>query len=85
MSYHVYILQSDTDGSYYVGSTQDIDERLLRHNEGRSKYTKSRRPWALVHTEKFPSRSEAVKRENQIKSRKSRKFIEKLVGASRQS
>ncbi len=85
MSYYVYIIQSAVDDSYYVGSTQDIEARLLRHNQGRSKYTKARRPWVLVHTEKFPSRSEAVKRENQIKARKSRKFIEKLVTASRQS
>jgi len=83
MSYHVYILQSEADGSYYVGSTQDLDARVHRHNEGRSKYTKTKRPWELVHTEKFPSRSDAVKRENQIKARKSRKFIEKLVRASR--
>ena len=83
MSYHVYILQSEADGSYYVGSTQDLDARVHRHNEGRSKYTKTKRPWELVHTEKFPSRSDAVKRENQIKARKSRKFIEKLVRSSR--
>ena len=79
MSYHVYILQSATDGSYYVGSTQDLDARVQRHNEGRSKYTKTKRPWELVHTEEFSSRSEAVRRENQIKARKSRKDIEGLV------
>jgi putative endonuclease len=85
MSYHVYILQSDSDGSYYVGSTQDLNERLQRHNEGRSKYTKAKRPWQLVFHEEYPDRSSAVKRELQIKSRKNRKFIERLVEASRQS
>ena len=85
MNYHVYILQSEIDGSYYVGCTQDLDARIARHNQGRSKYTKARRPWRLVFQESLPDRSSAVKREHQIKSRKSRKFIEKLVRASRQS
>lgn len=32
MVYYVYILQSEKDGSYYIGSTQDVTERLHRHN-----------------------------------------------------
>ena len=38
--YVVYILQSEKDNSFYVGSTQDIDMRLERHNSGGSRYTK---------------------------------------------
>ena len=71
------------DGSYYVGSTQDLHPRLERHNEGRSKYTKAKRPWELVYTEEFPDRSSAVKRESEIKGRKRRAFIEELVRTSR--
>jgi len=83
MGYHVYILQSTVDGSYYVGSTQDLNERLDRHNQGRSKYTKSKRPWQLVYHEKYPERSSAMKREKEIKGRKSTHFIESLVRTSR--
>jgi putative endonuclease len=64
MVYFVYILQSLKDGSYYVGSTQDLDERINRHNGGRSKYTKAKRPWKMVYHEEFPDRSSALKREN---------------------
>jgi len=85
MSYHVYILQSEVDDCYYVGSTQDIEARLVRHNQGRSKYTRGKRPWKLVFRESHPDRSSAIKREKQIKSRKSRKYIRGLVQASRQS
>ncbi len=85
MRYHVYIIQSELDGSYYVGSTQDVEARLTRHNQGRSKYTKPKRPWCLVYQESHPDRSSAVKRELQIKNRRSRKYIEGLVRASRQS
>jgi putative endonuclease len=70
MTYYVYIIQSFKDGSYYIGSTQNLEERFQRHNEGRSKYTKLKRPWDLVYYEEHPSRSSAVKRENEIKRRK---------------
>ena len=83
MPYFVYILQSLKDGSYYVGSTQDLDSRLERHNQGRSQYTKPKRPWQLVYSEEHPDRSSAVKRENQIKRRKDKEFIEALIRTSR--
>ena len=85
MSYYVYILRSFKDGTYYVGSTQDLHSRIERHNQGRTKYTKPKRPWKLVYHEEHPDRSSAVKRELEIKKRKSRNFIEKLVRTSRQS
>jgi len=44
MPYFVYILQSIKDKTYYVGSTQDLDSRLERHNQGRVAYTKPKRP-----------------------------------------
>ncbi|MBN1106301.1 MAG: GIY-YIG nuclease family protein [Deltaproteobacteria bacterium] len=66
----------------YVGSTQDLTERLERHNQGRSKYTKGKRPWELVHQETFPDRSSATRRERAIKFRKDKGFIESPVGGS---
>ena len=83
MAYFVYILQSLKDRSYYIGSTQDLSSRIERHNQGRSKYTKAKRPWELVYSEEFPDRASAVNRENEIKSRKRRSFIEDLVRTSR--
>jgi len=84
MSCFVYILRSKKDGSYYVGSTQDINERLLRHNQGRTNHTRARRPWEFLYCEEFPDRSGAMKRENEIKRRKSKDYIESLVRTSRQ-
>ena len=85
MKYFVYIIESLKDGSFYVGSTQDLSKRMERHNRGRSKYTKSRKPWELVYTEEYPDRSSAVLREKEIKARKSKEFIERLVRTSRQT
>jgi putative endonuclease len=83
MPFYVYIIQSEYDGTYYIGSTQNLPDRLERHHQGRSKYTKAKRPWKLAYSEEHPDRSSAVKRENQIKSRKSKHFIETLVRTSR--
>jgi len=85
MAYFIYIPRSLKDGSYYTGSTKDLIVRLERHNQGRTKYTKSKRPWELIHHEKYTDRSSAIKREQDIKNRKSKHFIESLVRTSRQT
>ncbi len=79
MAYYVYILRSFKDGTYYVGSTQDLESRIKRHNQGRTKYTKPKRPWELVYHEKHPDRSGAMKREYAIKRKKSKDYIKSLI------
>ena len=79
MSYYLYILESLKDKTYYVGSTHNLNDRLKRHNEGRVKYTKPRRPWKLVYFEEHLDRSSAVKRETVIKAHKRKGFIEALI------
>ena len=79
MPYYVYILQSQTDDSYYIGTTNDLSDRIERHNQGRSKYTKHRRPWELVYVEEHSDRSSAMKREYAVKRRKSKDYITKLI------
>ncbi|MBN1339039.1 MAG: GIY-YIG nuclease family protein, partial [Bacteroidales bacterium] len=54
------IIYSESSCRYYVGSTQDIQERLRRHNEGHSKSTRSGRPWRMVCFFSFPDRAEAM-------------------------
>lgn len=75
----MYILQSEKSGRYYIGSTDDLIKRLIRHNKGYSRYTKDRGPFRLVYKEDFETRSEAKKREYYMKSLKSRIAIEKLI------
>ena len=75
----VYIVEC-ADGSYYTGYTTDIQRRLNEHNysfKRGAKYTRSRRPVKLVHSEEFPTRSKALKREHAIKklSRKKKQLI----------
>jgi putative endonuclease len=56
-----------------------MDDRLLRHNSGRSKYTKIGIPWQLVYLEEFKNKTEAYRRELEIKKKKSRNYIERLI------
>lgn len=67
-SFVVYILEC-SDRTLYCGSTNDLEKRLHEHNEGRNgaKYTRGRRPVRLVYQEPCPTRSDALKREREIK------------------
>ncbi len=65
--YYVYILRC-CDGSYYVGSTENLQERITTHNNGKGpSYTARRRPVQLVYSEVHKTKSLAVRRERQIK------------------
>jgi putative endonuclease len=79
LAFYLYILKSKINERFYIGTTADLDDRVKRHNEGRSKSTKSGRPWEVVYTEEFGNRSEALARERQLKKWKSRKRIEELI------
>jgi putative endonuclease len=82
MGYFVYILFSPSVNKYYVGHTEDLERRLQQHNTGRNKSTKGGMPWELKHTEEYPTNAEANRRELAIKARKSRKYIEGLIGSA---
>ena len=83
MKYFIYILQSEKDGTYYIGHTSNLEARLRRHNQGRSAYTKSKAPWKLLYKEVLNSKAEAMRREQEIKRKKGREYIDYLVKASR--
>ncbi len=64
----VYILQC-ADGTLYTGITNDLDNRLARHNDGAgAKYTRGRGPHTLLFSETHPDRSSASKKEAAIKA-----------------
>ena len=77
--YTVYILYSQTLDRYYVGQSEDLDKRLLSHFSGISPYTSIAKDWQLVYKERFNTRNEAIRRENEIKRKKSRKYIVWLI------
>ena len=82
-SFAVYILESKTSGRFYVGHTNNLVDRIRRHNSGRTRANAGKGPFELVHVEYFPTRTEAALREREIKSRKSRHYVQRLVRTSR--
>ncbi len=70
MLFFVYILKSTKDNKFYIGQTNNLEKRLLRHNSGKVTATKNRRPFILVYKEEYKSRAEAMQREKYLKSLK---------------
>ncbi len=75
----MYIIYSEKIDRYYTGVTEDLPWRLERHNDGWGRHTKRGIPWKVVYEEKFVTKSDALKREREIKSRKRRSYIEYLL------
>ncbi len=87
MMYFTYVLYSPQYDRIYIGHTDNMEKRLERHNLGLVTSTKAYRPWELIHTERFSTRQEAMKREKELKSHQGRNFIRNqlLKGKSQQS
>ncbi len=76
-TYYTYILFSEKNADLYVGSTADVWKRFALHNAGKVRSTKAYRPWKLLETESFPSRSEAVVREKFLKTGQQKEILRK--------
>ena len=61
--YFLYILRSERDENLYIGITNNLKRRLSKHNKGKSKSTKHRKPFILIYRERYGTRSKAAKRE----------------------
>ena len=74
------------DGSLYTGWTNDLKKRIQAHNQGTgAKYTKARRQVELVYYEEFESKTEAMKREYEIKhlTKKEKELLANLCTKSK--
>mgnify|MGYP000889111320 CR=1 FL=1 len=78
--YWVYILQSETTGRYYCGSTEDVERRVRQHNDPDYHGSKTTKrfdgPWKVVWRESWETRSAAMLRERQVKKRGIGRFLE---------
>ena len=76
MNFKVYILWSESLQKFYVGSTNNAEDRLLRHNAGYEKYTSKGKPWKLIHEIACIDRKEAYNLEMKIKARGIRRYLD---------
>jgi putative endonuclease len=77
--YFVYVLKSEKDDGWYIGSTENFENRLKFHSKGNVKSTKFRRPLKLIYTEEFKTRDLAEKAERYYKSGAGRVKLKKLL------
>ena len=77
--FYVYILESLKDGRFYVGQTDNLIERFQQHQHGSSRSTKGHRPWWMPYYETHPTRREAIRRERELKRKKSAASLRRVV------
>jgi putative endonuclease len=82
MTYFVYVLLNPM-GKTYAGQTADLERRLNQHNDPTCRLTlhtkRHQGPWRLLHSEEFPSRSAAMRREKELKSGRGREWIRRSL------
>jgi putative endonuclease len=74
-----YVIYSTKNDIYYIWQTNNLTDRLLRHNTNRNKYTKNKGPWKLVFSKEFATRSQAMAFEKKLKSFKNPKKISNVI------
>jgi putative endonuclease len=80
MMFFVYILYSQSKGRFYIGQTQNLEERLSQHNSGffKNSHTHLTNDWKVFHSISCQTRKQAVNIESHIKRARKRKYLEDL-------
>ena len=77
--YYVYVLLSNRDGKYYIGSTNDLNRRVSEHKQGKNISTAKRLPVELVYFEGHRSKQDAVRRERYYKTTKGKVTLRQVI------
>jgi putative endonuclease len=80
MMFFTYVLLSKRDNMFYIGRTNNLTERIERHNGGRVPATNHRIPLELVYSETYETKSEAAERERYLKRLKGGNHFHKIIG-----
>ena len=71
--YYVYLLQSDKDGTTYIGYTEDLRKRFKEHNQGKTRSLKNKLPMKLIYYEAYLTKTDARIRELELKNNSQQK------------
>ena len=77
--YYAYVLENK-EGRHYIGSCANIIRRLRKHNQNSVRSTKHKGPFKIIYKEAFNTRTEARKREYQLKNYKNFVYLKKILG-----
>ncbi len=79
MLFFVYIIYSVEKDKYYIGQTENLEKRLEEHIVRKNLEAQD---WQIKYFETFETRSDAVKRELEIKRKKRRAYLEALINST---
>lgn len=79
MFYYTYVLQSLKNSSLYIGYTENLKERLERHNSGAVSHTKKYMPWELIHYEAYKNERDAKRREKYLKTSQGSRLLKRML------
>ena len=77
--HYVYILLNEAKARTYTGVADDVDKRLVEHNSGKVKSSRSYRPYKIIHTESFETLKEARQKEKFYKSTTGRRRLKEML------
>ncbi len=73
--YWVYVLRSLKDNNFYTGFTDNLERRIIEHNQGLQESTKRRIPFELIYYEYCLNKDDAIAREKYLKSGLGKRYI----------
>ena len=77
--YYVYVLLSQKDDNFYIGFSENIQQRLDEHNAGKNRSTRLRRPFKLIYCEGHTSKFDALRREGYFKTNKGKTTLKRIL------
>ena len=83
MIFYIYILHSPSLDTFYIGSSENPQERLKKHLANHKGFTSKAKDWVICYTESFAQKSIALKREKQLKAWKNKTRIRQLIAIAR--
>jgi len=76
---YVYILKSEKNGRYYIGSTNNLERRIIEHNSGKTKSLKYILPIKLVFKKEYKTLIDAHRMELYLKKLKNRGILDRII------
>ncbi|MEK7598943.1 MAG: GIY-YIG nuclease family protein [Patescibacteria group bacterium] len=73
--WYTYLLMSKKINEWYVGSTKNMQKRILSHNAGKNRSTKHGTPWKIIYCEVGLNQKDAGAREKYLKSGMGRRYL----------
>ncbi len=77
--FYIYVLESEKDGLWYTGYTDNLRRRMAEHDKGSTASTKSRRPWKLIYYEACLDQKDALAREKYLKSGMGKRYLRNRI------